>query len=361
MNWAMRQKTDGPSAQIVLYIIADTANENGVSVHADPDYIAQRSRQSRATVFRRLNELEREGALTRFKKYRADGAPIYEVRLALDRDVDYAAVHDDGAPEQVESENEIPKSQSETLTGETGGVSPVRQAKSQSCDRIENPSKSPDSPQSPSLSDHAEPPTGTIPYERFTEVYGEGSSRPERARALWAAFSDPERDVRIRAARAYRTQRVAGGKLLMDPEKFLRNPDLATEFASKPTADAASIVLARIEDPAGQAWGVLHAIAGAVPRRTSAGGREVFVLPCEASEQLLALARFANQYGRPSDDRTWWDVTGQAAGAWREFVAKAIGKPIRAGPIMRVPRPFPPRIDGTWSDQDQNNQLQKAG
>jgi hypothetical protein len=147
----------------------------------------------------------------------------------------------------------------------------------------------------------------------------------------------------------------------MDPEKFLRNPDLASEFASKPTAEAVSLVLAPLDDPAGQAWGVLNAIAGAVARRTSAGGREVFVLPGEASPQLLALARFANQYGRPSDDRSWWDVTGKAAGAWREFVTKALGKPIRAGAVMRVPRPWPPLVDGTWSGERQNNELQKAG
>src|SRR4051812_33745602 len=44
INWAMEQKTDGPSAQSVLFIIADRASEFGVCRHADPDTIAEKTR-----------------------------------------------------------------------------------------------------------------------------------------------------------------------------------------------------------------------------------------------------------------------------------------------------------------------------
>jgi hypothetical protein len=141
MNWAMGARTDGVSAQCVLFVVADTANEHGVSVHADPDYIAARTRQSRATVFRRLRELEAVGALTRLKRFRDDGAPMYEIKLNLDATIDYDAPPDDGGtPQDIEAESQIetpPQSQIETPK-----VSPVRQAESHSCDS-KSPSKNP--------------------------------------------------------------------------------------------------------------------------------------------------------------------------------------------------------------------------
>src|SRR5262245_9024565 len=112
MNWAMQQvRTDGPSAQIVLYVIADVANEHGVSLHADPDYLVERTRQSRATVFRRLDELERMGVLTRFTRHNDDGRRRYEIRLNLDRTIDYTSAGESEeaaeASQAVEAESQI--------------------------------------------------------------------------------------------------------------------------------------------------------------------------------------------------------------------------------------------------------------
>jgi hypothetical protein len=102
MNWAMCCHTDGVSAQAVLYVVADTANDRGISIHADPDYIAEKTRQSRATVFRRFNELEAAGALTRIRRYRADGTSVYEITLHLDREIDY-----DEPPTEVPDQGEV--------------------------------------------------------------------------------------------------------------------------------------------------------------------------------------------------------------------------------------------------------------
>ena len=133
MNWAMHQcRCDGPSAQIVLYVIADTANERGISVHADPQYLVERTRQSRATVFRRLDELEREGAITRYIRRRRNGSQMYEIHCHLNRRIDYGGPDDDCGGE----------SHGETGQIETQ-VSPVRLPKSHSCDS-KSPSKSPD-------------------------------------------------------------------------------------------------------------------------------------------------------------------------------------------------------------------------
>jgi DNA-binding Lrp family transcriptional regulator len=214
MNWAMAARTDGVSAQCVLYIVADTANEHGVSIHADPDYIATRTRQSRATVFRRLKELEAAGALTRFKRFRDDGAPVYEIRLHLDVDVDYDAVpDDDGSAQDIESESQI-----ETQSGsqpETGKVSPVRQAESHSCDS-KSPSKNPkDSPQAPQRGDEHAPsamegeagetadPEGWSDFKNAWEADKVPISRVTLTKPIFAALGWPdERRKVIRAARA---------------------------------------------------------------------------------------------------------------------------------------------------------------
>lgn len=153
MNWAMRHvRTDGPSAQIVLYVIADTANERGVSRHADPDYIVEKTRQGRATVFRRLDELERAGALSRVVVRDPNGnITRYEIRLRLDRQIDYSSVceldggcHKPIAPECFGHDTQSLKSLRETLgPSPQSQVSPVRPAKSHPCD-YESPSKSPD-------------------------------------------------------------------------------------------------------------------------------------------------------------------------------------------------------------------------
>lgn len=173
MNWAMQQRPDGPSAQVVLLVIADRANERGICRHADPDDIAEISRQSRATVFRRLDELERVGLLTRFLRHGERGEREYEIRLNLDARVEYELVQDRETGRRVirlrdaagENEREIvlrggaderateadegaaqPESQFETVVEsqiETERVSPVRLGESHSCDSHKSPSKNP--------------------------------------------------------------------------------------------------------------------------------------------------------------------------------------------------------------------------
>lgn len=234
MNWAMQQRTDGPSAQIVLYIVADTANENGVSRHADPGYIAERSRQSRATVFRRLDELEKAGALTRFKKVRPDGAPVYEIRLALDREIDYSGAHHGQAPadatpeaDQAVAEVDTPdieaESQIETLTAETPPVSPVRQPESHLCDSMKNPSKSPDSPQSPSLPNEPDDPDFDSRFEKFTRAYPVPIADVPLTRTLLRAMTEAEIENVTFAAWGYRKMVTDEDRRAMDAHRFIRD------------------------------------------------------------------------------------------------------------------------------------------
>ena len=134
MNWALAQRLESCQLQILLYVIADSADPNGLTRHCDPDYMADRARMSRPTMFRRLGELEASGLLTRRKFYSEKGAPIYEIWLNLEAHVDApirrrrredddeeaggeAAGADGAEPAETAAgaATEIPESQPETL------------------------------------------------------------------------------------------------------------------------------------------------------------------------------------------------------------------------------------------------------
>lgn len=282
-NWALKQRTDGPSAQIVLFVVADAANERGICRHADPDYLAERTRQSRATVFRRLGELERAGALTRFKLHGPRGEAIYEIRLHLDREIDYARpvadadddvggeVSDAVARDAADEAGAVSggaESQFETLTGETGGVSPVRLAESHSCDS-KSPSKSPTSPLKPPP--HVGPaPQGSAREDDDTLVADLAAyraahpgiaKRPFEVEALMAALTPAERRERITGASGYAATLAKRPKAHpVDPAKFLREGLWAEYVRHAPPPPRTVFVAAGT--PQADAWAVYAATCG---------------------------------------------------------------------------------------------------
>src|SRR5882724_1704501 len=146
MNWALSQELESCQQQALLYVIADSADPNGITRHCDADYMASKARLSRATMFRRLSELEDLGLLSRRKYYTETGVPRYEISLNLGARVCLPIRSRRSADDDRGTDGEeTPKSQAETLVGpeshgpETSKVSPVRQAQSHSCDYISPP------------------------------------------------------------------------------------------------------------------------------------------------------------------------------------------------------------------------------
>lgn len=87
LKWANEQRTGGPSAQIVLLLLADDANADGTIVRVDHADLAERSQQSQRTIFRRLKEFERAKVFSREITDRLEnGAPVVSGRLYLDRE-----------------------------------------------------------------------------------------------------------------------------------------------------------------------------------------------------------------------------------------------------------------------------------
>lgn len=100
MNWAMAQRLDGPSAQCVLYVIADCADQDGKTIIRTA-YIAERTRQSSKTVQRRLQELEDAGLLVRLIRKNKGGLRISdELRLQMARTVVVSSPAEKNSPEE---------------------------------------------------------------------------------------------------------------------------------------------------------------------------------------------------------------------------------------------------------------------
>jgi hypothetical protein len=186
MNWALSQRLETHQQQILLYVIADSADPSGVTRHCDPDYMVDRTRLSRATMFRRLAELEEIGALSRRKYYTESGMPRYEIRLNLEVRIDVPirtrkSGDDEASPDGEEEAAIRPESQPETLVGPESHsetlvadtkVSPVRLPQSHSCDYI-----------SPPMSEGLppNPPPGGVRSKKEVE-------QSERREAVWGLF-----------------------------------------------------------------------------------------------------------------------------------------------------------------------------
>lgn len=142
MNWAMEQATGDPRAQCLLYVIADCANEEGVA-WPGADWMAEKSQQSRATVYRRLDALQALGVLSMRPRWTDDHGKIWfepatgrwrtspEIRLHFGVFIKQNLSADD--------DPETPKSAPPMSQAETTPVSPVRQGSSQCSDTVVSP------------------------------------------------------------------------------------------------------------------------------------------------------------------------------------------------------------------------------
>lgn len=247
LNWVLHEvRTDGPSAQIVLLVVADAADEQGICRHAKPDYIAARSRQAPATVFRRLAELEAFGVLQRFVEMLPDGRRRYEIRLGLDREFEYdgdmvkkwrgadpkAEQSDGESREEMQSEVAQPTTQPDSQFESQGADSQIETLKlrvpdSHSCESqesLESPTSKKENPPTP-LKRGGE---HEIQFEDFSAAYPGPVIDVPKAEAFWRALTDPERAAALTGAKGYAvyidTERSAGrNRAVKDAHRWLRD------------------------------------------------------------------------------------------------------------------------------------------
>lgn len=364
INWVMQQRTDGPSAQIVLYVVADTANEHGVSLHADPDYIADHTRQSRATVFRRLDELERANALTRIIRHDGDGRRIYEIRLRLDQCVNYTSVADlagDGVETQdIDGESQIETQRPESQI-ETGKVSPVRLGESHCCDS-KSPSKNPEDSPNPPLGGGQE----TIDEEFEKDLAEFAASYPApitdlpRLRTVMAGMVPTLRRKIVCAAKGYGNfitdcARRNKTRAVKDAHRWVGGGLWQGYVASGETVEKAQLVQhVAIDSAAGKALEILHQIAHiSAPREF---GRN-YQLSRPLSAQALAFAQASPSAqwvfvsaDNPNQCRAWTDLIASAlAGKPRPVLVSVWPRNPNGQRGFMAPWPWPPRQDGSLS------------
>ena len=114
VNWANRQRTRSPSEQLVLLLLANWATPEGIVRDVDVEKLAPCSRQSRASVFRRLKDLEEIGLLTR---QRPDKRPDNNARVSGFLHLDMLF---QGESDESQIETDPPESQIETDVSRTG-------------------------------------------------------------------------------------------------------------------------------------------------------------------------------------------------------------------------------------------------
>lgn len=395
MNWALRQRLDSPNAQILLYVIADSADATGKTTHCDPDYMADRARMSRPTLYRRLGELEEIGLLQRFKSYSEHGAQVYEIRLNFDALVDMPirgrrSDDDDGSADDAKTHGQMaetgeggerPKSHNETLVC-TAKVSPVRQPESHSGDFQEGPPISKDSPLPPE--------GGGVDVPLAVQQ----AQEPEHFAEFWQAYLGHEVMPRGRALAVFNAMTVSereharAAALLLSEQltKMKRKPKNAhTWLADRGWLEFPN---ARLAQPAPSRLWIAAEDAVGLGVALGMVGRELRLLddpergrglwrPAELDRDLAALAKFAGT------DREAWPVVqegSQQFAAWRDRLQHWLGVKVETEKVwlepynaevhgrsatdpafklrasvngLRVPTLWPPRKDGTISEDQQ--------
>jgi hypothetical protein len=373
MNWALQQRLESHQQQILLYVIADSADPTGVTRHCDPAYMADHARMTRATMFRRIGELEKLGLLERFKFYSDRGAPIYEIRVKFEVMVDMPikgrrTVDDDDADHDENDDigvadqelNDRPKSHCETLVEPTK-VSPSASPESHCCDSI-----------SPPLSKNL-PPTPLRGASLSKVEVEQGEKRdalftafrvayPQPGIALdpvltrseldalsvddaeWAISSAPHYAAELRKAKQARPKNAHLWLRKRMFENFARGaPPPATTQEQVWVADGSD------EDRAVRfVFGLTRAIVPFV--RTEAERGRGYFLKSSVGLDMLAMLGFADD-----DDRTWTPLprTDRRCAAWQERFTSWTGRPLPLARLpdgadgIRVPGPWPPKKDGT--------------
>jgi hypothetical protein len=377
MNWALAQELESCQQQVLLYVIGDSADPNGVTRHCDPDYMASKARLSRATMFRRLGELEDLALLSRRKYYTEEGAPRYEIRLNLEAHVSLPIRSrksgddeggTDGGTEPEAAATETPKSQAETLVrpeshaSEPTKVSPVRQAQSHSCDYI-SPPLSKSLPPNP-------PPGGSLSrkeaevsekrealWQRFLGSYpGIAAMDQQVARQDFDGIDLNDAEWAVSVAPAYATECVKLRKPPKNAHLWLRKGMFKNFPRAKieaPPPDDVWIVEGSDADRALRFVRFLAKVPVPFIRTGGVEGARGYPHKTEVGPDLLAMLAFVN------DTRLHWTGYPRGSenfGAWQARFQAWIGQRLPTEPgtdCIRVPGPWPPSKEGvTYTDDD---------
>lgn len=376
MNWAMEQATGCPWTQCLLYVVADCANPEGIC-WPSADWMADKSQQSRATVYRRLAEMRDMGLLAIFPRFIDDDGKVFyearpgrrqsspEIRLIFSAKVDLPRKR----TRRNTDENEDDEGDGVSLQA-TGGVSqgsdtpvaPERQGPSHCSDSNKNlnlnQEDSPLTPQTGGVSQQS----GNVPdsetqstpgwaheasWQRLETVWADPVLHQGICRGIWETFTDVERERFIKVIRGYLAWRLKQPKLpnRCNIQKLMRERDAWPGYEKLAGPDPALRTFVAEHSPEHRA---LMAIAQ-VGRWSSPlihfdpeqGGRGLWrQRPLKPDE--LAMELFGD---KPIEQWTTLERGTKPFYAWSDRLFDWTG--VRRDE-MRVPCLFPPRKDGSF-------------
>lgn len=357
VTWANKQRLRLPQEQLLLLLIANAADPDGMAFRWWRlrehwwTYLRDRSRQSRASVFRHLNSLEDMGLIQRQKVLLPDGTVRFECECQfncfIDVDAEEAETQSHGETQETEGESH----------GETDQVAAVRLSQSQSCDSIKslilNPteSKSPPTPQGGSSeagadaseeSEDDRPLEGWIEFKTDWEADGEPIARVSITKRELRTVSAEHRPLLQRAVKGYlhhrKTLRKPPGKL--SAQTFIREMDAWETWAkhapAPPPPPAPPPVFVEEGTEEWRALCVIAMIAGDEQPKARENmeigfGRVGRVMPRYMSDIGLVLGKFDCSVASGKALPEGWRIIDvkedfKAVGAWRERIHTITGR-----------------------------------
>ena len=379
-SWAMHQKMKLPQEQLVLIVLGNCADADGVAFSTWPNrdhwwkYLSRVTRLSRSSLFRHVNTIIALGLAKRTFMVLADGARRPTISLDLNAKFDYekereryiaalASRHgteshhetpDDDEAETVE--NDSPDNEIEDENPPAENESHHETVKSASHQRdCERPtsgnayidsrldSSSQDSPPTPPSGGASDP-----LWDRFVKAWSEPIGKFALTRSVWDDIATARRGEAITAARGYWAYRAKDPKpkAAVSAQSFLRDEAGWQQWlAYAPDGDTPATINTAypVNSREGKAICLLYKTAG-----------------LQAFLETVMIRKGVVNYIRPMtpriaalaeaiDDRGVI-LTHQQAGAWDEFIRDSVTatnrRRLQDG--NWAPRPWPPRKDGTW-------------
>jgi hypothetical protein len=389
VTWANKQRLKSPQEQLVLLMLANCADPGGVAFAQWKGrdhwwhYLADRTRLSRASLFRHLNTIEQLGLGIRSTIVLSDGSkrPIIQLDFAAGYDVEndenqsHHETEDDVAQSQGENSNDMNHLQEGAAEGaaQSHGETEKEPLQSHSETGVDAAKSHHETKPVSLVRLHID--SNTIPirspptpraggelaidqdWEEFKKAWREPMQRPSLVQSVWDHIPSAKRGEAVTAARGYWTWIGKQPKppSAVSAQTFLREasgwPQWLPWAGPPGSAPATPTIPAFLrESVEAKAIHSLYALARSSPLER--GNRVLF--SGELTSALLALAG-ADEFAK------WpWIEDRHQIAAWRHFLdthlprgrgdfmrSRGIGAALRNG--IYAPFQWPPRKDGTLS------------
>lgn len=377
VTWATKQRMKSSHEQLVLLVLANAADPDGVAFARWPGrdhwwkYLVDLTRLSKSTLFRDINTLIEVGLCARSMIVMADGTRRPTIQLDLAASYKFEKTEEQNAHSHPGNENEedgedgetgndindkqsdfgdaeihshtetVPTVGNEPTTSiPTGGTGPfpivgMHKDSSKDCSK--------ESPPTP----RGGPSTPDDGFEEFQKAWPRPIERLSVARSVWAHVPTAKRGEVIAAAKGYFAWIGKQRKepAIVSAQTFLRESSGWAQWLpyAPDAAGTSSITTAYpLSSPEGKSLVVLHEIAGLDQYLRGIMIRNGAVnYPRPVGKRLLTLADAGLR-------DAWVVLSRQQAAAWegflRETVTVQVRKHLKEGD--RAPWPWPPSAEG---------------